>query len=105
MATRMLEKEGDITTKAIYGLSVLTSFQEATDYEAVARLMLENGNTKPLCGATALHMAAGNGQEAVVRLLLKRGADVSAKDGDGRTALHWAAINGYDAVERLLLNP
>ena len=54
---------------------------------------------------TALMWAAHGGHEAVVRLLLEKGADVHAKDtnaGD-ETALHEAAHYGHEAVVRLLL--
>lgn len=54
-------------------------------------------------GMTALHWAATYGHEAVMRLLLKKGADVQTKDKDGWTALHWAAEYGHEAVMRLLL--
>ena len=54
-------------------------------------------------GMTALSWAARGGYEAVVRLLLKKGADVKAKDDTNLTALHEAAIHGHEAVARLLL--
>jgi hypothetical protein len=37
-------------------------------------------------GGTALHRAVESGYEAVVRLLLEKGADVDAKTNDGGTA-------------------
>ncbi len=52
----------------------------------------------------ALHLAAENGQEAVVRLLLEKGAELESKDKkNGRTPLLWAARNGHEAVVKLLL--
>jgi ankyrin repeat protein len=39
---------------------------------------------------------------AVARLLMDRGADVSAAKGDGWTPLHAAAHNGHTALVRLL---
>src|SRR5205814_1539407 len=54
-------------------------------------------------GQTALHWAAWNGHEAVVKLLLEKGAEPESKDQDGQTALHRAAENGHKAVVKLLL--
>ena len=53
---------------------------------------------------TAEAWAAGNGREAVVKLLLATGkVDVDAKDNTyGRTPLSWAAGNGHEAVVKLL---
>jgi ankyrin repeat protein len=53
--------------------------------------------------STGLVVAGGKGHEAVVSLLLKRGAAVNAVDTDQRTALYWAC--GYDrpGVVRILL--
>jgi ankyrin repeat protein len=46
---------------------------------------------------------AGNGYEAMVKLLVEKGADLESKDSDGRTPLSWAAENGYEAVVKLLV--
>ena len=43
------------------------------------------------------------GEAAVVRTLLKDGADVNAAQGDGMTALHWAARQGAIETVRMLL--
>ncbi|MGH9203614.1 MAG: ankyrin repeat domain-containing protein, partial [Vicinamibacterales bacterium] len=52
---------------------------------------------------TLLHVAARNGQLAVVDLLLQRGLDVNAREkGDNTYAMHWAAAGGHlDVVRRL----
>jgi ankyrin repeat protein len=43
------------------------------------------------------------GYEAVVNLLLEKGADVEYKSSNGRTPLCWAAEKGQEAVVKLLL--
>jgi ankyrin repeat protein len=48
-----------------------------------------------------LSRAAEVGHEAVVKLLLEKGADVESKDEYGRTPWR-AAKNGHDAVVKLL---
>jgi ankyrin repeat protein len=48
-------------------------------------------------------MAASNGHEAVVKLLLEKGADMERKSSNGRTPLWWAAEGGHEAVMKLLL--
>jgi len=51
-----------------------------------------------------LLLAAGNGNEAVVKLLLtKDGVDPDSKDNTDRTPLWWAARSGREAVVKLLL--
>jgi uncharacterized protein len=55
-----------------------------------------------LKGHTPLHEAAFNGDVALVRLLLDRGADRSLRTGDGRTALEIAAARGRVEAARLL---
>ena len=54
---------------------------------------------------TLLHCAAGKGHEAVVRLLLERGADASAADKRGQTAADLAQKGGHAAVVILLQQP
>jgi ankyrin repeat protein len=54
-------------------------------------------------GQTPLSWAAEEGNEAVVKLLLDKGADTESKDGDGWTPLSRAAAIGREAVVKLLL--
>lgn len=61
-------------------------------------------------GQTPLSRAAQRGYEAMVRLLLEKGAAIESKDdgsratgGLGRNPLLWAAERGHEAVVRLLL--
>ena len=51
----------------------------------------------------SLLLAAGKGHEAVVKLLLEKGAELETKDKIyGQTPLLWAAENGHEAVVKLL---
>jgi hypothetical protein len=52
---------------------------------------------------TALHVAAGKAHKQVCEILIRNGADVDAKFGDGWTALHLAADGNYPDVCELLL--
>ena len=67
----------------------------------------ENGhdlNSKDSNGRTSLSWAAKRGHEAVVRLLLEKGAELEAKEDDfGQTPLSLAAGWGHEAVVKLLL--
>jgi ankyrin repeat protein len=61
-------------------------------------------NSKDKGGLAPLSLAASNGKETVVQLLLKRkDVEVNSKDKDGLTPLSWAAFNGKEAVVQLLL--
>jgi ankyrin repeat protein len=54
-------------------------------------------------GGELLHLVSELGHEAVVKLLLGKGANVDAADKDGRTPLSYAAESGHEAVVKLLL--
>ena len=85
-----------------YGLSYLT--ERLLDQEQSGSDI--DGDLRDSSGRTALLLAAGNGYDAAVKVLL--GSD-KVKDGEskddiyGRTALSWAAGSGHEAVVKLLL--
>jgi ankyrin repeat protein len=54
--------------------------------------------------ATPSRRLAFGGNEAVVRLLIDRGADVNTQGGVHRNALQAAALKGDEAVVRLLVD-
>lgn len=55
-------------------------------------------------GQTALHIAAEQGHEGIVRFLMDEGADLNSRDKPGNTALHSAVRGGYRSIVTLLLN-
>jgi ankyrin repeat protein len=53
---------------------------------------------------TPLHYAASKGYLEFVRLLLKYGANIHAKNAEERTPLHCAAMSNQYEVARMLLD-
>ena len=62
-----------------------------------------NARTGGRMHVTALHLAAGQGREAIVARLLELGADIQAADAKGWTPLHSAACHGEGGVVEQLL--
>ena len=78
------------------------------DAQAVAAWLDEGGGVDARCaehkGATLLSAAAAGGQEAMVRMLLQRGASINLQDSFGRTALMGPAIYGHTTIVQVLLD-
>lgn len=72
----------------------------------IATVLIEEDADVNICddkGRTALMMAAMGGHEELVRLLIYRGSDVSARDKDKRTVLHCAiAPDSLGVIEILI---
>jgi len=60
-------------------------------------------NEKAEEGVAPLHVAAQEGHNQVIELLIDNGADVNSKDGDEGTPLHMAAANGHKGIAELLI--
>jgi ankyrin repeat protein len=74
--------------------------------EEVARFLRDDKAShaaKDSLGRTALHRAALEGHDAVIRQLLEGGAAVDSADKEGFTPLHFAAALGREEACRLLL--
>ena len=65
----------------------------------VVKLLLECGaevDSQTINGITPIHLAAQRGDEKVIEILLKFGANINSVDMYGRGVLHFACINIYD---------
>ena len=74
--------------------------------QAIKRYIEEGGDINALDNGfrlSALSWGALHGQAEVVQFLIKNGADVNIKSGDGATPLHSAAFLGRVDVAKLLL--
>jgi ankyrin repeat protein len=81
--------------------SALANPQNAT----VAQLLIDSGadlNARQSEGLTPLHYAAANGLELIVRNLMARSVDLSAKEAGGKTAHDLAVEKGYTSIAELL---
>jgi ankyrin repeat protein len=78
------------------------------DAHAVAAWLDEGGGVDARCaeryGGTLLMSAAVGGHEAMVRMLLQRGAGVNLQESHGLTALMCAAIRGHTTIVQALLD-
>lgn len=77
--------------------------------EKMVDFLLKKGANPDLAsnspGQTPLHIAASQGYIEIVRLLLKKGASINARDSEGNTPLFFAVYNGQkDMVTFLLRN-
>jgi ankyrin repeat protein len=84
-------------------VALFLSAVEHRRVEQVKRLLDKgiNVNSKDEDGRTALSLATENGHEAMVKLLLEKGAGL---DSDSQAVLWWAARYGHDKVMKLLLD-
>jgi hypothetical protein len=123
--TKLLEADPETiqSTHSIHGGTGLHTLANALPYPTpdvqmeCIKILLENGidiNAQSSNGATPLHWAAGNGNHAVVGLLLERGADPDIPTytwarqvfgkSSGQLPIFWAAESGCLRCLDLLTN-
>ncbi len=105
---QLLVSGADPNLRDIYGWTpLMRAVYEGR--EKVVQALLEQPdvdlNAKNDQGATALHLAAVKGNEALTRLLLFAGANPLMGDRKGRTPENLAGAAGHENVARLLKRP
>ncbi|KAK5203256.1 hypothetical protein LTR41_010980 [Exophiala xenobiotica] len=89
------QRRGPLTSLAEQGNDILLALLCASD-----KLIIEATGHD---GRTPLSWVAGIGHEAVVRLLVEKGAKLESQDKYNRTPLSWAAEKGHGAVDTAVM--
>lgn len=83
-------------------------FAARRGYQDIVTLLLDDTRTKVNCAdsrnSTPFHAACSGGDRSVCELLLKHGADLTAKTKNRLNALHFAAYNGSADICELLVS-
>ena len=104
----LLEHKADINFRARDGRTALVAAAASTSLSQgldVAALLLERGADPDLAdgrGETPLMLAAGVGNEKLVKLLLNKEAKVDLKSGGMETAMNFAARSGNTSIIAML---
>jgi len=89
----------------IADMYILPRAAENNDMDGVQQILLRGDvvDTEGEDNRAALSFAAGNGNMAMLNLLLEHFANPDHRDRLGNTAMHWAAANGHsDVIKRLI---
>lgn len=84
----------------------LLSAVESNNIETTRKLLSEGAmvNVTNFFSDTPLHIAAYEGHNAVIELLINHGADINCKSRNGLTPLHFATIRGHKELVELLIS-
>ncbi len=100
----------DVAPRGAAGRSAVRAafeFPDLATAELTAASLLSNGadpNAAQPDGSTALHAAAARGAVDLVEMLIRKGADVDARDSNGRTARDLAAESHSATSASMLRN-
>ncbi len=96
----LLDHKGDINFPSASGTTPLMAAAQKSDHSDGydrAALLINNGAKLDMVndkGETALMLAAGAGNEKLVKLLMDKGADVQKRNGAGETVMSYANRSG-----------
>lgn len=107
----LLDRGADVSIGDLTGRTALVwaARYASLDKEIVGvfRLLLERGADIDIrereCGGTSLHWAVEKGRKETVKLLMEKGASLTALSDTKETAVDWALRKGDDEMVRLLL--
>ncbi|RDD39278.1 Transient receptor potential cation channel subfamily A member 1 [Trichoplax sp. H2] len=88
----------------IYHLAAKNNHRDTIKALTVEGESFANVNARNILGQRAVHLAAVNGNNRVIIMLTKRGADINCRDNRGFHPIHYAAKYGYSATVKLLLS-
>lgn len=106
--SRLLLSQSDADEEVLMKTYKLRYAAKLGNSDTVLSILLEDqaahghGEPRELLLSEALLGAAEGGHEALVQMLLEKGADPTATDNAGSTALHWAAWGGHTEIGNLM---
>ncbi|KAI5124709.1 hypothetical protein M0805_004315 [Coniferiporia weirii] len=95
-----MQNSEEVDNKTLHGLAISGNIQELHAYFEANPNVDVNGYDE--YGFTALHLACDRGNVAIVEILLRKGADVRAKDEDGLSAVDLAREANHEDIVALL---
>lgn len=107
LVLEMIEEGVDVNAKQGSGWTALQHACNHGNLEVVKALLdkgAEINHRNIPTGRAAIHYAAACEEDAVLRLLIERGADIEVRNNDGETPLFDAASGGSEACVRLLID-
>jgi len=109
VAELLISKGGDVNAKTEDGKTPMSLAKEKGYTEFIAILREHGAKDESSAGGDtteatqSLHEVAANGDLEQVKFLIRNGADVNAKYGNGATPLHIAIMNGKIETAHLLI--
>jgi ankyrin repeat protein len=103
----LLEVGADASATTIEGKFTLLHLAVIQEQETTTGLLVDLSDVDLKCkddfDRSPLSYAAEMVVDAVVQLLLEKGVNATAENGNGSTALHFAALEGHELTTKLLL--